>query len=61
MHVSLNEKLEKMVKEKGSSGLYSNNSEVISEALHRMLKSHEVEFLRLERLHEGVAIGTEQI
>lgn len=60
MHVSLTEKLEKIVREKVSSGLYNNASEVIREALRLMLKSDEVESLKLERLREAVAIGAEQ-
>ncbi len=60
MHISLTEKLEKIVKEKVSSGLYNNASEVIRDALRRMLKSEEVESLKLERLREAVAIGAEQ-
>lgn len=50
MHISLTPELEKLVKEKGNSGLYNNSSEVIRDALRQMNK-HDEFFYGLKRSH----------
>jgi len=59
--ISLTSQLEKVVKEKVASGLYSSASEVVGEAL-RLLDDHDrLQQIKLERLsndiQEGLASG----
>lgn len=61
MNVSLTPELERLIQERVASGMYSNASEVVREAL-RMLFEKEVEKSRaLERLHDELEIGYNQI
>lgn len=57
MHVSLTPELEELVKEKVASGLYSNASAVIREALRLMHQQDAVYKLKLERLRELLIEG----
>ncbi|MGZ5011048.1 MAG: type II toxin-antitoxin system ParD family antitoxin [Methylobacter sp.] len=58
MHISLTPELEAIVKEKVSSGLYNNASEVIREAL-RFMKTNEelVNQMKLDHLRSRLAEG----
>lgn len=58
MHISLTPELEAIIKEKVSSGLYNNASEVIREAL-RFMKTNEelVNQLMLDHLRTKLAEG----
>ncbi len=57
MHISLTPKLEEIVKEKVSSGLYNNSSEVVREALRLMQKNDQLYRFKLDRLREEIAKG----
>jgi antitoxin ParD1/3/4 len=58
MHISLTPELEAIIKEKVSSGLYNNASEVIREAL-RFMKTNEelINQLKLDHLRSKLAEG----
>lgn len=57
MDISLTSQLEKVVKEKVASGLYSSASEVVGEAL-RLLDDHDrLQQINLERLRSDVQQG----
>jgi antitoxin ParD1/3/4 len=58
MNVSLTPELEAVVRDKVKSGLYNNASEVMRDALRRMM---EQDRLQEERLRAALAIGLEQI
>ena len=62
MHVSLTPELESRVKAKVASGLYSNASEVIREAL-RFMETHEVWIneVKIARLREQLKVGIDQL
>ena len=62
MHVSLTDRLEKMVKAKVASGLYNNASEVIRESL-RFMETHEewIYQIKLEKLRNEVSKGLDQL
>ena len=53
MNISLTPELDAMIREKVESGLYSNTSEVVREALRLMQQRDEKE----ERLRAALAIG----
>jgi antitoxin ParD1/3/4 len=57
MQVLLTPKLEELVREKIESGLYSDASEVIREALRLMREFDSVQQLKIERLREELAKG----
>lgn len=57
MRVSLTPKLQEFVEQKIESGLYSDASEVVREALRLMQESDEVRRLKLERLRDELAKG----
>jgi antitoxin ParD1/3/4 len=57
MQVLLTPKLEELVREKIESGLYSDASEVIREALRLMREFDSVQQLKIERLREELARG----
>lgn len=57
MHVSLTPTLENLVREKVESGLYNNASEVIREALRRMIAEEQ----GMEWLRKQAALGFEQL
>jgi len=58
MHISLTPELEAIIKEKVSSGLYNNASEVIREAL-RFMKTNEelINQMKLDHLRSKLAEG----
>ena len=62
MHVSLTDRLEKMVKAKVAGGLYNNASEVIREAL-RFMETHEdwIYQIKLDKLKSEISKGLEQL
>jgi len=57
MHVSLTPTLEKIVKQKVKSGLYNNASEVIRDALRRMIEDEKGK----DWLRKQAALGFEQL
>jgi antitoxin ParD1/3/4 len=57
MHVSLTPRLEEYAKEKVSSGLYNNASELVREALRLMIQREQ----DYDRLKIAVSRGFEQI
>ncbi len=54
MHVSLTERLDEYVREKVSSGLYDNASEVIREALCQKMARDEADELKLQHLRDAI-------
>ena len=62
MHVSLTDRLEKMVKAKVASVMYNNASEVIRESL-RFMETHEewIYQIKLEKLRNEVSKGLGQL
>ncbi len=54
MHVSLTDRLDEYVREKVSSGLYNNASEVIREALRLKISADETDEARLQRLRNAI-------
>ena len=54
MHVSLTNRLDEYVREKVSSGLYNNASEVIREALRQKISADETNEVRLQKLHDAI-------
>ena len=60
MHISLTDALEKMIKDKVASGMYSNASEVVREALRMMAKSEESQQQKLLELRELLQEGASQ-
>jgi antitoxin ParD1/3/4 len=57
MNVSLNPELERYVREKVESGLYSSASEVIREALRLLLDQELLRQQHLDRLRQDIEIG----
>ncbi|MFC4726241.1 type II toxin-antitoxin system ParD family antitoxin [Glycocaulis abyssi] len=60
MHISLTETLEKWVREKVESGLYSNASEVIREALRERIRAERTEAEDIEALRAQIDVGLQQ-
>ncbi|HCY55762.1 MAG TPA: type II toxin-antitoxin system ParD family antitoxin [Oceanicaulis sp.] len=60
MHISLTETLEKWVREKVESGLYSNASEVIREALRERIRAERTEAEDIEALRAQIDIVLQQ-
>lgn len=62
MHVSLTPELKALVKAKVESGLYSNASEVVRDAL-RFVEFHEdwIREVKLAQLREQLRLGVEQL
>lgn len=60
MHISLTETLEKWVRDKAESGLYSNASEVIREALRERIRAERTEAEDIEALRAQIDIGLQQ-
>ncbi|MGY6532468.1 type II toxin-antitoxin system ParD family antitoxin [Glycocaulis sp.] len=60
MHISLTETLEKWVRDKVESGLYSNASEVIREALRERIRAERTEAEDIEALRAQIDIGLQQ-
>ena len=59
-HISLTETFEKWVREKVESGLYSNSSEVIREALRERIRAERTEVEDVEALRAQIDIGLQQ-
>ena len=57
MNVNLTPQLEKMVRQKISSGLYSSASEVVREALRLMEEQDEMRAIKLARLRQDIQDG----
>jgi len=60
MNVNLTPELEKLVREKVSSGLYNNQSEVVREALRLLAEQDRLREAHLVKLREALAAGLEQ-
>ncbi len=60
MNVSLTPKLEKLVNQKVSSGLYNSASEVIREGLRLLKEQDELRRQRLKELRAEIAAGMSQ-
>ncbi len=60
MHVSLTNRLDEYVREKVSSGLYNNASEVIREALRQKISADETNEMRLQRLRDAIEPAWQQ-
>jgi antitoxin ParD1/3/4 len=60
MHISLTEKLDEYIREKVSSGLYNNASEVVREALRLKIAAEETEEAKLQRLHDAIEPAWQQ-
>ena len=60
MHVSLTDRLDEYVREKVSSGLYNNASEVIREALRLKMATDETDEIKLQRLREAIEPAWQQ-
>lgn len=60
MHISLTETLEKWAREKVESGLYSNASEVIREALRERIRAERTEAEDVAALRAQIDIGLQQ-
>lgn len=58
MHVSLTQRLEEFVREKVSSGLYNNNSEVVRDALRLMAEN---EMIRRRAIEKALQVGEEDL
>ena len=61
MNVSLTPRLEAYIKEKVDSGLYSNASEVVREALRILLKKELSDQSKLERLRADLQVGLDDV
>ena len=59
MHLKLGEPYEKFIHDEIKSGLYSNATELIRDALRRMQQGRERR--RIEHIHSLIAMGEEQI
>ncbi len=57
MHISLPDQLNQYVQSKMASGLYRNESELISEALRQKIVSERTEDPALETLRHEIMIG----
>ena len=60
MHVSLTDRLDEYVREKVSSGLYNNASEVIREALRLKMTVEETDEIKLQRLRDAIEPAWQQ-
>ena len=60
MHVSLTDRLDEYVREKVTSGLYNNASEVIREALRLKISTEETNAMKLEHLRHAIHPALEQ-
>jgi antitoxin ParD1/3/4 len=65
MNISLTPHLEKMIREKISSGSYNSVSEVVREALRLLEQEDQLRVLKLQKLrqdiHEGLESGPSQV
>jgi antitoxin ParD1/3/4 len=57
MNVSLTPRLEKLVNQKVTSGLYHSASEVIREGLRLLREQDEIRLHRLKELRHEIALG----
>ncbi len=61
MNISLTPKLEGLVKQKVSDGLYNSASEVIREALRLMEERDQLQSLKLQALKDEISLGLESL
>lgn len=61
MNISLTPKLEGLVKQKVSDGLYNSASEVIREALRLMEERDQLQSLKLRALKDEISLGLESL
>jgi antitoxin ParD1/3/4 len=59
MNINVTPELEKMIKKKVASGLYSSVSEVVREALRLMEEQDMLRAVKLERLRQDISDGLE--
>jgi antitoxin ParD1/3/4 len=59
MNISLTPHLEKMIREKISSGSYNSASEVVREALRLLEQEDELRVLKLQKLRQDIKEGLE--
>ena len=61
IHISLTPKLEEFIQELLDTGLYSNVSEIIREALReKIARIHSKEYQKISKLNEEIQIGIDQ-
>jgi len=60
MHISLTDRLDQYVRDQVASGLYSNVSEVIRDALRDKMEARLSDEDKLERLKAAINVGIEQ-
>jgi len=59
LNINLTPQLERLVRQKVSSGRYNSASEVVREALRLMEEQHELRALQLRRLRRDIRQGLE--
>jgi len=59
LNINLTPQLERLVRQKVSSGRYNSASEVVREALRLMEEQHELRALQLQRLRRDIRQGLE--
>ena len=60
VHISLTSHLDAYVREKVTSGLYNNASEVICEALRQKISTEETNEIKLQRLRDEIEPAWQQ-
>jgi len=60
MHISLTDRLDDYVREKVSTGLYNNASEVIREALRLKIAAEETDEIKLQKLRDAIDPALQQ-
>ena len=60
MHISLTDRLDDYVREKVSTGLYNNASEVIREALRLKIATEKTDEIKLQHLRDAIDPAVQQ-
>jgi antitoxin ParD1/3/4 len=60
IHISLTPKLEEFIQELLDTGLYSNVSEIIREALREKIGTHNSDLLKIHKLNQLIQVGLDQ-
>ncbi len=60
VHISLTSRLDEYVREKVTSGLYNNASEVIRGALRQKISTEETNEIKLQRLRDAIEPAWQQ-
>ena len=60
MHISLTNRLDEYVRQKVTSGLYNNASEVIREALREKISTEETNEIKLQSLRDAIEPAWQQ-